>query len=60
MLKHVLHAWRLLTEEQSVLSLVEGFKIPLLQEPKQMFSPKRQQWNKYKKQLIDLEVKEML
>ena len=33
-LKHFLPAWRLLTKDQSVLSLVEGFKIPLLQEPK--------------------------
>ena len=42
------------------LSLVERFKIPLLQEPKQMFSPKPQQWNKYQKELINLEVKKML
>ena len=39
------------------MSLVEGFKIPLLQEPKQMFSPKPQQWNKDQKELIDLEVR---
>ena len=52
--------WRLLTKDQSVLSLVEGFKIPLLQEPKQMFSLKPQQWNKDQKELIDSEVKEML
>ena len=31
-----------------------------LQEPKQMFSPKSQQWNKDQKELINLEVKEML
>ena len=41
-------------------SLVEGFKIPLLQEPKQIFSRKPQQWNKDQKELIDLGVKEML
>ena len=29
-LKHFLPAWRLLTKDQSVLFLVEGFKIPLL------------------------------
>ena len=59
-LKHFLPAWRLLTKDQSALSLEEGFKIPLLQEPKQMFPPTPQQWNKDQKELIDLEEKEML
>ena len=58
--KTFLLAWRLLTKDESVLSLVEGFKIPLLQEPKQMFPPRPQQWNKDQKELVDFEVKEML
>ena len=41
-LKHFLPAWRLLTKDQIVFSLVEGFKTPLLQEPKQMFRLKPQ------------------
>ena len=40
--------------------LVEGFKIPLLQEPKQMFSPKPQQWDKDQKELTEFIVKQML
>ena len=59
-LKHLLPACRLLTKDQSVLSFIEGFKIPLLQERKQMFPPKPQRWNKDQKKLINLEVKEML
>ena len=59
-LKHFLPAWRLLSKDQSILSLAEWFKIPLLQEPKQIFPQKLQQWNKDQKELIDLEVKEML
>ena len=59
-LKHFLPIWRLLTKDQSVLSLLEGFKIPLVQEPKQMFSPKSQQRNKDQKELIGLELKGML
>ena len=54
-LKHFLPVWRLLTKDQRVLSLVEGFRFPLLQEPKQMFSPKPQLKNKDQKELIDLE-----
>ena len=38
-LKHFLPAWRLLTKDQSVLFLVEGFKIPLLQESKHIRVP---------------------
>ena len=34
--------------------------VSLLQEPKQMYSPKSRKWNKDQKELIDLEVKEML
>ena len=59
-LKYFLPTWRPLTKDQSVLSLVEGFKIPLLKEPKQMLPPKPQQWNKDQKERIDVEVKEML
>ena len=59
-LKHFLPASRLLTKYQSVVSFIEWFKIPLLQERKQMFPPKPQRWNKDQKKLINLEVKEML
>ena len=41
-LKYFLPAWKLLTKDESVLSLAEGFKISLLQEPKQVFSAKPQ------------------
>ena len=41
-LKHFLPVWRLLTKDQSVLSLIDEFKISLLQEQKQMFPPKPQ------------------
>ena len=59
-LKHFLPAWRPLAKDQSVLSLLEWFKISLPQETKQMFSPKPQQWNKDQKELIDLKVKDIL
>ena len=55
-----LSARKLLTKDQGLLILVEGYKIPLLMEPVQEKAPKVPKLNQEQQKQVDLEVKAML
>ena len=55
-----LPACKLLTEDQELLALIEGYQIPLLMEPVQEMAPKVPNLNQDQQKLVDLEVKVML
>ena len=59
-IKEFLPAWKLLTKDQELLALVEGYQIPLLIEPVQEKAPKIPNLNLEQQKLVDLEVKAML
>ena len=59
-IKEFLPAWKLLTKDQELLALVEGYQIPLLIEPVQEKAPKIPNLNQEQQKLVDLEVKAML
>ena len=55
-IKEFLPAWKLLTKDQELLALVEGYQIPLVMDPVQDKAPKVREQQKR----VDLEVKAML
>ena len=57
-IKEFLPAWKLLTRDQEVLALVEGYQISLLMEPVQEKAPKVLKLNQEQQKQVDLEVKE--
>ena len=59
-IKEFLPAWKLLTRDQEVLALVEGYQISLLMEPVQEKAPKVLKLNQEQQKQVDLEVKAML
>ena len=58
--KELLPAWKLLTKDQELFALVEGYQIPLLVEPVQEKAPDVPKLNQEKQKQEDLEVKAML
>ena len=59
-MKEFLSAWKLLTKDQELLALVEGYQIPLLMEPVHEKAPKVPELNQEQQKQIDLVVKAML
>ena len=59
-IKELLPAWKLLTKDQELLALVEGYQIPLLMEPVQEKDPKVLKLNQEQQKQVDLDVKAML
>ena len=55
-IKEFLPAWKLLTKDQELLALLEGYQIPLVMDPVQDKAPKVREQQKR----VDLEVKAML
>ena len=59
-IKEFLPAWKLLTKDQELLALVEGYQIPLLIEPVQEKAPKIPNFNQEQQKLVNLEMKAIL
>ena len=59
MIEKFLPAWKLLTKDQELLALVEGYQIPLLMEPVQEKVLKEPKFNQEQQKQVDLEVKAM-
>ena len=59
-IKEFLPACKLLTKDQELLALVEGYQIPLLMEPVQEKAPKVLKLNQEQQKQVDLEVKAMV
>ena len=59
-IKEFVPAWKLLTKDQELLALVEGYQTPLLIEPVQEKAPKVPKLNQEQQKQVDLDVKAML
>ena len=59
-IKESLPAWKLLTKDQELLALEEGYQIPLLMEPVQEKASKVPKLNQEQQKQVDLEGKAML
>lgn len=59
-LKHFSSAWEKVTKDQEILSIVEGYKIPLITPPVQIGVPKIPKLSMSQKELIDKEISDML
>ena len=59
-LKYFLPAWKVLTQDRQMLSIVSGFEIPFTSEPVQIKEPVPIRLRLDQEKLIDVEVQEML
>ena len=58
-IKHFLDSWEVVTQNQDILSVVQGFKIPFHSTPRQRFLPPISM-NRDESNLVDSEIQEML
>ena len=59
-LKHFQRAWKLITKDPEILSLIKGYKIPLLKTPIQDKTPPIPHMSKAQKNLVEIEIETML
>ena len=59
-LRHFLASWKLLTRDPVILSVIEGYQIPFLCSPHQESAPKEIHMSQTEKELVTMEVSEML
>ena len=59
-IKEFLPAWKLLTKDQELLALVEGYQIPFVKDPVKEKAPKVTKLNQEQQTQVDLEVKALL
>ena len=52
--------WRVLTQDNNILSIIKGYEIPFLEQPYQTRFPCVPHMNQNQVQLVDTEIKEML
>ena len=58
--KHFLKNWKQLTQDPSILEIVQGYKIPFVQTPHQTFLPKAGNLSKEERNLVKEEIDQML
>ena len=59
-LKHFLNAWKILTNDKQVLSLVQGYEIEFHEFPFQEKLPNTPYMNKKQKKMVQVEIETML
>ena len=58
--KRFLENWKQLTQDPSILEIVQGYKIPFIEFPRQTFLPRRGNLTSKEKELVGQEISQML